>query len=180
MADDTIKSLRLAIDNSNAEIKTLKEKVGKAEGWLKGLAAVAVVFGIAGGIGWTMLSNARDQLTALQGGVRQAKEELTDFTNTKKREISAEAAAAIASAAQANDGFTRLGRIEARLTQIGTSEAPVSSGQPIGQIRHNMAAACPAGQVAKAVKLNLGGTCNNQCNGDGQPVSQLELVCIKQ
>jgi hypothetical protein len=180
MPDDTIKSLRVALDNSNSDMKALKEKVEKAEVWLKALFAVAIVFGIAGGIGWSMLDKARDQLSALQGGVRQAKDDLGEFATVKRREIAAEAATAVASAVNSNEVVARLTRIEARVSQIGTAAGPADSGQPIGQIRHNMVAACPSGQVAKGVKLNLGGTCNSHCNGDGQPVSQLELNCVKQ
>lgn len=180
MPDDTIKSIRLAVDSANGELKALKEKTEKAEVWLKALGAVAIVFGVTGGIGGIMLSTAREQLTTLQGGVEQAKKDLGDFTTAKKSEIATEAAAAVASAVQANDGVARLARVEARLAQVGTAEKPVNSGQPIGNVRHNMLASCPAGHVARAVQLNLGGTCNSQCNGDGQPVAQLELVCIKQ
>lgn len=180
MPDDTVKSLRAALDLTNSDLKSLKEKVEKAEAWVKALAVVALILGIAGSAGWSMLSTARDQLAILQGGVKQAKDDLSDFTANKKKEVSAEAAAAVASAVLASNADARLRSAETRLTQIGTGEGPVNSGQPIGQIRHNMLATCPAGQVAKSVKLNLGGTCNNQCNGDGQPVSQLELTCVRQ
>jgi hypothetical protein len=36
---------------------------------------------------------------------------------------------------------------------------------------------CEAGQVAVGVNLILGGTCHEQCNGDGRPVQQFKLVC---
>ena len=68
----------------------------------------------------------------------------------------------------------------ARLAQIGSADTQVNSGQPIAPIRANMVASCPAGQVVKAIKLHVGGTCNNQCDNDGRPVSQLELICTKQ
>jgi hypothetical protein len=67
-----------------------------------------------------------------------------------------------------------------RLGKIGSSDSTVSSGQPIAPIRANLIATCPPGHVVKAVKLNVGGTCNNTCDNDGRPISQLELECTKQ
>jgi hypothetical protein len=173
MATDTIKALR-------EEVDTLKKRADRFENWAKALALVALVFGIAGGTGGILLSNAREQLTALQGGVQQAKVELTGFVAAKKQELTAEAASAVTSSFQTNDAAGRLAKVEARSAQVGTGETTALSGQPIGQIRHNMVATCPPGTVAHGVTLNLGGTCNHQCDGDGQPVSQLALVCVKQ
>ena len=68
----------------------------------------------------------------------------------------------------------------ARLAQIGTSEAQVNSGQPLAPVQANILATCPPGHVVKGVKLNVGGTCNNTCDNDGRPVSQVELICTKQ
>ncbi len=185
MPEDSIKSLRTDLEATKSEAKVLREKVEKAETWLKALAIVASVFGIAGAFGWNALSSAREQLITLDGDVKKAKgsiesakQELTEFTAARKRELAAEAEAAVAAAARVSNPAQRLAQIESRLSVIRTAEAPVSSGQPIGQIRTNMAAGCPSGQVAKAIKLNLGGTCNSQCNGDGQPVSQLEVTCV--
>ncbi|MHC2621535.1 hypothetical protein ACVIW2_003567 [Bradyrhizobium huanghuaihaiense] len=36
---------------------------------------------------------------------------------------------------------------------------------------------CDEGQVAVGIDLTLGGTCHEQCNGDGRPVQQFKLVC---
>jgi hypothetical protein len=36
---------------------------------------------------------------------------------------------------------------------------------------------CPDGQIAVGIDLTLGGTCHEQCNGDGRPVQQFKLVC---
>jgi hypothetical protein len=36
---------------------------------------------------------------------------------------------------------------------------------------------CDEGQVAVGIDLTLGGTCHEQCNGDGRPVQQFKVVC---
>jgi hypothetical protein len=36
---------------------------------------------------------------------------------------------------------------------------------------------CEDGQVAVGIDLTLGGTCHEQCNGDGRPVQQFKVVC---
>ena len=187
MPEESVETLRIAHDASRTEVAAIRKKVEQAEVWLKALAVVAFVFGIAGGFGWTALNSAREKLSALEvdvtksaGSLELKKQELTDFTALRRRDISAEADRAIEAAVQRSNAMTRLSQAETRIALIGSADAPASSGQPIGQIRTNMVATCPAGHVARAVKPNLGGTCNNNCNGDGQPVSQLELTCVRQ
>jgi len=41
----------------------------------------------------------------------------------------------------------------------------------------HLKAACPAGQAIVAIEVHTGGTCNNQCGGDGNPVGQVEISC---
>lgn len=46
-------------------------------------------------------------------------------------------------------------------------------------INTTQSANCPDGSVATGVTVVYGGTCHNQCDGDGGVIRQLELVCRK-
>ena len=72
MREDTVKSLRPAFDKNNEELNELEKQVSKAETWLSALAVIALIFGIAGGVGWSTLNTAREQLTTLEGGGQES------------------------------------------------------------------------------------------------------------
>lgn len=54
---------------------SLEERVQKLENWLKIAVGVAVVFGISGAWGFSLLQAAQKQLTALQDGIHTVKQQ---------------------------------------------------------------------------------------------------------
>jgi hypothetical protein len=175
MADESINTLRTDLESAKTEIKSLSEKIQKAESFLKALVYVAVIFGISGAWGASVLSTARAQLTDLETDI----DKLQDFVDQKKGEIHAEAKVALQAAMEDNDIIARFGKMETRITASGTEEQSVN-GPVLGRIAERLVGECPSGFVAKGVRLNLGGTCNRACNDDGRPVAQLGVICVRQ
>jgi len=38
-------------------------------------------------------------------------------------------------------------------------------------------ASCPAGMVMTGLRVMVGGTCHNHCDGDGRPLATFNIVC---
>ncbi len=63
--------------------------------------------------------------------------------------------------------------------QITTGEttAVPSNGQFGGQNASVWKAECPKGTVMTGIELVVGGTCRNQCNTDGRPLTTYGIHC---
>ena len=71
---------------------------------------------------------------------------------------------------------TTVKTLETRLN--GTNAA--SSSQTYGRgawVNATKSVACPASQIAIGIEVVYGGTCNNQCNGDGGIIQEIKLTC---
>ena len=149
-------------------IEDLKVRVNKLESLRNALVATAVIFGLGGGFGWKALSESQGKLAALE----------TQVTNAQQH-MDASAKSALDREISENGLGKRVVVIEAHLQQVGSGETPVPSNRD-GSIRSTLTASCPTGTVVRGVNVNRGGTCNNKCDGDGAPVSQIELICVRQ
>lgn len=68
-------------------------------------------------------------------------------------------------------------KIAGKQVSLTTTADVGSSGSSGGLNASTWTAVCPEGQVARGVKLVVGGTCNSQCNPDGRPVSSFAVIC---
>lgn len=60
---------------------------------------------------------------------------------------------------------------------IQNGGTPASSWAGGGTNAVDANASCPTGQVMTGIHIRLGGTCHNQCDADGRPVSSYTIVC---
>ncbi len=116
---------------------------------------------------------------------------LTIFALTAAIGLSAIAPAFAQDAAAAGPGGLerRVHRLETSVAALQHQKVGVGAGasaqsrdvrSPNGRAHdEHLKAACPAGQAIVAIEVHTGGTCNNQCGGDGNPVGQIEITCGK-
>jgi hypothetical protein len=162
------------------EIDMLKERLAKVETKLYVAAAIAAIFGIAGGWGFSLISGARDRLADMDQRLTSQKGEVAQIVDSTKRALGTEATQAVAQAVEKSELGPKVRNIELRLARTGEDSADAES--PVKLSAANglaMDASCPAGQVARGVKLGLGGTCGGKCDADGRPVATLRLVCTQ-
>ncbi|CAN7399159.1 MULTISPECIES: hypothetical protein [unclassified Variovorax] len=175
--DATQSDLALA----RGKIEKLDERLGKLERWLIGLAIAAGIMGLAGAFGWNIVSAARSELSELTTRIQTERTAVDRLVARVQGDLANTADAAIREALQRSDVGGRLIRVEGRLAAVGTEERPADASARFGgQSATPMDAICPAGHVAKGLKMLAGGTCGGSCNSDGRPISFFQLICVKQ
>jgi hypothetical protein len=86
----------------------------------------------------------------------------------------------VTEALRTSDVGGRIEKIDARLGVLGAIGSPVDSKRvAILGNGETVEATCGEGEIAKGIRLNLGGTCNNHCAGDGRPVGSFSVICAK-
>lgn len=67
--------------------------------------------------------------------------------------------------------------IKSASVAISNSREFAVPGGFVGRTQHTHVANCPRGEVLTGLRLELGGTCDNKCDPDGEPVSGLKIIC---
>ena len=188
MASPEVPVLIAKLETAQADLVSTKEKLeklderfGKLERWIVGLAIAAGIFGIAGAVGWNIVSGARAELSELTTKIQTQRTEVDRIVSGVRSDLAVTADTAVREAVQKNDISGRIVRIEGRIALIGTEErAADASARFGGQNAAAMDAICPTGQVVKGLKILAGGACGGACNTDGRPISFFQLMCVRQ
>lgn len=164
-----------SVQNSIAD---LNNRMAKIENWLKIAAGTATIFGVVGGFGWQAIAAIKSDIDKQKNAVATAKDEINDFTAKQKKILVAQIEALVEESMKNHEVGGKIITFQNRLNRIGTGPGNVKSGNPLAPIATSMVGTCPSGSVATGITLNMGGTCNHQCDNDGRPIVQMELSCV--
>lgn len=156
----------------------LEKQVASLNTAIKIAVGIAIVFGIAGGFGWSVLNSASTKVGAMVKDI----DALDKRVETLHKELPPLADVAVANAIAKNEVGKRMIIIESDYKDMKMQGSPVQSVLKVPE-GHGMIlkAQCQDGQAMQGLELKLGGTCQGQCDptDDGRPVISYAALCAK-